>query len=209
VHALQSASFPGEEYNRALQRVTDRFSARGAVPSQPNGSALLRIRTNENALGSDGRWEMREFHLSSETGSLVPATLQQTPDASLRGSARLLSFLESNSTSILRETHAVPALFDGAPFQAGAVINELEPWEVKSAADPEVRHLFSQNTCDGCHGGETNTSFFHIFPRVAGEQSRLSSFLTGASERDPATRLARTYNELARRRQLLEDIVCN
>jgi hypothetical protein len=208
VHALQAAPFPSESYNAALQTLTERFAARGVAPKLPNGSALLRIRTNENALARDGRWEMREFHLSSETGLLTPAPLEQTPDVSFNGSSSLTRFIQANQASILTETHEVPAMLDDKPFEAGALINKLDYWKSTGISSEELRHKFSLNTCDGCHGGETATSFFHVFPRSAGSQSQLSTFLTGAVERDPSTGEARPYNELARRRQLLESIVC-
>jgi hypothetical protein len=209
VHALQAAPFPSDAYNQALQTLTERYTARDAMPEPAHGSALLRIRTNENALGRNGQWEMREFHLSSRTGGLEPAPLAQTPDASFNGSARLARFIDANEASILRETHEVPATLDDTPFQAGALINRLDYWQTTGITSSELRHKFSLNTCDGCHGGETATSFFQVFPRNAGTQSQLSSFLTGEVSRDPSTGKDRTYNELARRRQLLEAEVCD
>jgi hypothetical protein len=46
-----------EPYNAALQALTDRFTAPGAIPSRPNGSALNAVRTR------DTDEEMREFIL--------------------------------------------------------------------------------------------------------------------------------------------------
>ena len=208
VHALQALPFPSEAYNSALQRLTDRFSARGVAPDRPHGSALLRVRTNENSLGRDGRWEMREFRLSARSGALEPAGLALTPDRSWNGKAQLARFIDDNAPGILREAHNVPISLEDQPFQAGSLINELGHWDARGVHDPEARRLFSLNTCDGCHGGETFTSFFHVFPRGAGEQSALSGFLTGLVVRDPVTGSPRTYNELHRRRQLLERVVC-
>ncbi|HKP62745.1 MAG TPA: hypothetical protein VJV78_38680 [Polyangiales bacterium] len=199
VHALSEQAFPGAGYNAALQALTDRYATR---------DALLRIRTNENALGRDGRWEMREFHLSPETGALVPAALAQTPDTSFNKSPLLARYMKDNRESILRETFETPAVLEDAPFAAGALINQLDYWQAPDISDPELRHKFSLNTCDGCHGGETFTSFFHVLPRPEGLQSRLSSFLTGSVVQDPETGIDRSYNELARRRQLLERDVC-
>jgi hypothetical protein len=39
-------------------------------------------------------------------------------------------------------------------------------------------------------------------------QSRLSAFLTGGVVRDPQSGIERRFNELARRRQLLERSLC-
>jgi hypothetical protein len=198
LHALQDQPFPSEAYNAALEAWTARFDAGG----------LLRVRTNENDLGRDGRWEMREFQPAAKTAALVPAPLAQTPAAVFNGSDELARFILANQASIETELHDVPALWEGAPFEAGALINNLEFWTAPGQITPELRHTFSINTCNGCHGGETGTSFFHVFPRQAGQPSQLSDFLTGVTRRDPATGEPRTYNELARRRQLLERVVC-
>jgi hypothetical protein len=194
LHALQEQPFPSEDYNAALEAWTSRYGA------------LLRVRTNENDLGRDGRWEMREFRPGSK--SLQPAPLAQTPQAAFNGSEALGRFILANQPSIETELHDVPAQWDGASFQAGALINNLEFWNAPGDIPPELRHKFSVNTCNGCHGGETGTSFFHVFPRQPGEASQLSDFLTGVTKRDPTTGEPRTYNELARRRQLLEQVVC-
>ena len=52
-HALGALPFPSEEYNAALQAITERFAGRGAMPGRPNGSALNQLRTNEIDLGGD------------------------------------------------------------------------------------------------------------------------------------------------------------
>lgn len=206
VHALRELPFPSEAYNQALQALTERYTARGAG-HVIEGPDRFRIRSDENALGRDGRWEMREFHLD-DAGDLRPAGLQQTPDVSWNGTSMLAEFVRANATSILSERHEVPATLADAPFQAGALINNLEYWK-SPGLDAELRHVFSLNTCDGCHGGETGTSFFQVFPRQAGKPSQLSTFLTGEVGRDPDTGAERRYNELARRRQLLEAVVCD
>ena len=71
----------------------------------------------------------------------------------------------------------------------------------------EARHKFSLNTCNGCHGGETQTGFLHVFPRSPGQVSSLSGFLTGETVTD-IRGVTRRLSELLRRRQLLEKVVC-
>jgi hypothetical protein len=88
------------------------------------------------------------------------------------------------------------------------VFNLIDFWEAPGINNPEARHKFSLNTCDGCHGAETGTEFLHVFPRVVGEQSRISGFLNGITVEDPTTGEPRRLVELARRRVLMEDIVC-
>jgi hypothetical protein len=206
-HALQSLPFPSEQYNAALQAITDRFTARNAVPSMPNGSSLIDIRTNEFA--AVPIWQLREFRISPTTGGLLPAMpVFQTPDESFNGSELLGRFINANETAILSETHEVPLTFEGQPFATGSVFNQIDFWEAPGINNPEARHKFSLNTCDGCHGAETGTEFLHVFPRVVGEQSRISGFLNGITVEDPITGEPRRLVELARRRGLMEDIVC-
>ena len=65
----------------------------------------------------------------------------------------------------------------------------------------QQRHLFSLNTCNACHAGETRTPFTHINPTKAlGAPDMLSGFLTGITVTDPAAGApTRTFNDLARR----------
>jgi hypothetical protein len=208
VHALQALPFPSEAYNQALQAITDRFSGHNVLPDMPNGSALIDIRTNEIVLSQRGVWQLREFHISPTTGFMDPATLFQTPDFSFNNSAVLGRFINANEATILSETHEAPLVFEGAPFQTGAVFNNIDFWNAPGITNPEARHKFSLNTCNGCHGQETQTAFLQIQPRSQGQVSSLSGFLTGETVSDPVTGAERRLGELKRRRQLLESVVC-
>jgi hypothetical protein len=64
------------------------------------------------------------------------------------------------------------------------------------------------NTCNGCHGPETGTSFLMVFPRVVGEEAALSQFLTGVTVFDQFAGMPRTLNDLARRQASLGSLVC-
>jgi len=208
VHALQALPFPSAEYNDALQELTDRFTGRNVLPGAPNGSALIDIRTNEIALSLDGQWQLREFRIDPESGLIAPHTLFQTPDASFNNQAPLGRFLNDNEAIILTERHETPLLFEDVAFTAGAVFNNIDFWAAPGITNPEARHKFSLNTCNGCHGAETQTAFLHVFPRAAGQQSTLSGFLTGTTVFDPTSGQERRFSELARRRGLLETLVC-
>jgi hypothetical protein len=207
-HALQAQPFPSEAYNQALQAITDRFTGRDAIPSNPNGSALIDIRTNEIDLSLDGQWQLREFHISPTTGFMDPATVFLTPDSSFNFSERLGRFINQNETAIVAETHEVPVTFEDAPFLGGSVFNNIDFWNAPGITNPEARHKFSLNTCNGCHGAETQTAFLQINPRSPGQASVLSGFLSGETVFDPVTGMPRRLAELARRRQLLESVVC-
>jgi hypothetical protein len=205
-HALGALPFPSEAYNAALEALTDRFVRRGAMPGRPNGSALAALRTNEIALAFP--WELREFTLNA-AGRLVPSPVLLTPDLSFDGSPDLAEWVNANEAAILGETHVVPATLKGRPFLAGAVFNELQGWRGDGIRNPEARHKFSLNTCNGCHSAqETNTFFLHIGNRFPGEESFLSSFLTGTTVFDPVTFEPRRLNDLGRRNRDLATLVC-
>ena len=206
-HALGALPL-SEDYNVALQALTDRFAGRGARPSHPNGSAISAVRTNEIDFGEDGNWELREFGLSPTSGMLVPRPVELTPDASLNHSDTLARFVNANAGAILADQHTVPDLVEGQPFRAAASLNDGPIWSATGILDNEARHHFAVNTCNGCHAIETGTPFIHIGPRLKGLPSRLSGFLTGITVSDPITGEARTFNDIARRRADLGSIVC-
>jgi hypothetical protein len=204
-HALSAHPFPSEAYNAALQALTERFTGRGKAPGRPNGSALATLRSNDFALVR--AWQLREFRLDSD-GFLKPAPVKLTPDQSFNFSETLTQYVNGNESSILAERHVVPELFNGAAFLGASIINSgFSAWSV-AGVNPEARHKFSLNTCNGCHGAETATGFLHVGPRFPGEESFLSGFLTGTSVFDPNTGGVRSFNDLARRRADLEGIVC-
>jgi hypothetical protein len=207
-HALRALPFPSEEYNAALQAVTERFTAHNAAPGRPNGSALAQIRTND-FFALSFAWEFREFHLDATTGMLVPATVAQTPDRSFNFSSQLGRFVLANEPVILTEKHAVPPLFEGVPFQGGNVdASDFFTWQVPGVS-AETRHRFARNTCNGCHTqSETGGAEFQVRPRFPGQESGLSGFLTGADVNDFSAGVTRHFNELGRRGRILHDLVC-
>jgi hypothetical protein len=205
-HALSSHPFPSEEYNAALQALTAQFAGANIAPGQPNGSSLAQLRTNEIALGPE--WELREFHLSPTTGFFQEAGDALTPDLSLNGTPTLADFVNQNAATILTQLHTVPPTFENQPFQAGSSLNPLTFWSAPGIKDNNARQLFSLNTCNGCHGPETGTTFLHIAPRFPGQVTQLSGFLTGITVQDPVTGVPRTFGDLAARKQGLTQLVC-
>jgi hypothetical protein len=204
-HDLGGLPF-GEGYNAALQAITERFVGRGARPGHPNDNAINAVRTNEIAFGPI--WELREFHLSPISGRLEPAPVDLTPDFNFRNTTTLASYINANQDAIIAERHTVPALFEGRPFQGGAVFNDLGAW-LAPGVDPEARHHFSLNTCNGCHSSdETNVPFLQISPRFPGGEATLSPFLTGTTVTDRVTLRTRSFNDLRRRNIDLTAIVC-
>lgn len=227
-------------YNNALQAITDQFTAAGVAPHKPNGSALNQLRTNEVELllgvSTNPVWELREFRIGGDPpgaanpGQLEEVTVKQTPDLSLNRTPLLTAYVNSNTPSILTETHNVPLTFQWQPFRGGSSLaprNPLAAVDVNTHWDNppggpfitnrQARHKFSVNTCDACHTGETNTVFTHIKPAPFGTEAKLSGFMNGITPGtnvvpfkvvDPADGApTRKFNEFRRRRIDLDILV--
>ncbi|MBK6690368.1 MAG: hypothetical protein IPG45_38230 [Deltaproteobacteria bacterium] len=204
-HDLGALGASTAAYRTALQAVTDRFARRNAQPTRPNGSAISQVRTNEIALAAP--WELREFRLNAN-GALVEVTTALTPRDALNGSAVLRDFINQNANAIVNNRHGVPLSIGATPFRAAASQNNIDFWNAPGISNANARHVFSLNTCDGCHGAETATGFLQIQPRVANQVSALAGFLTGITVADPVTGTNRTFNDLGRRATDLRSLVC-
>jgi len=200
-------------YNAALANLTQQVVVRNAAPRKPNGSAINQIRTNEEWLRYP--WELREFHLMGSGPSAN--RLQGQPTALTPGDAHndtpvLRDFINANTPAILANTYGVPLTFPAAstPFLGAFPWISTVPnayWRAAGIGDNEARHTFSLNTCNGCHGRETNTGFAHIR-----ENGALSPFLsTGMSVpstpygvSDPVSGASRQFFEILDRSQRLD-----
>jgi hypothetical protein len=205
---LSTSPLGSAAHRTKLQAITDRFTARNAGPGRPNGSSISQVRTNEVALAFP--WELREFRLTT-SGQLRMAPVALTPantTPNFDNTATLATFLTQNSAAIKAQTHQVPLQFNAAPFEGARVVNNIDFWKAPGITDSQLRHSFSLNTCNGCHGRETNTVFLHVRPRAAGAVAGLSGLLTGVTVTDPVTNVARTFNELASRATILKNFLC-
>jgi len=203
-HNLGTIPF-GPNYNAALQKVTDLFTLINASPAKPNGSALNQARTNDFFLAAP--WELREFTLQPTGGpvaGLLMSTVAQTPANARQNTALLANYVNVNTPAILANTYVVPLNWAATPFRGGASTHTINfnwdgpPAACTSIANPNARHNFSLNTCNGCHGAETNTIFKHVQPRAAGVPSALSGFMTGIATVDMCG-LPHVFNDIARR----------
>lgn len=215
---LQNHPLGSPAYNAALQAITDQFVSAGADPAKlPNKSALNQLRTNEIALA--GPWELREFKLfndDSDAGHLRQVTVKQTPDFDFDRQPVIADYVNANTADIILSRHQVPLEFpSGQPFLGGAAPTPggffwdgppVPPGPAITSR--EARHIFSLNTCNGCHAGETNTGFTHISPAPFGSSAPLSGFLTGIDVIDPADGTpSRHFDDLQRRAQDLDNLV--
>jgi len=191
----------GSNYNQALQSITDQFTLCGTDSSKPNLSSLDRIRTNEITLSpSPARWELREFLLNS-TGQLQETTVSQHPADKYNAQTvnaevqRMVDFVNQNTQTIKSGHHIVPLTWEGFPFLGGSAHIKGAPtgeppnvdhWDGTNSSNPSTfivdntsRFFFSENTCNGCHAGETQTGFTHVDTVFFGKEASLSGFLTG------------------------------
>jgi hypothetical protein len=228
---LQNLPLGSPSYNAALEAITDQFAAANADPSKPNGSALNQLRTNEIALAPP--WELREFQITPNH-QLTTVTVKQTPERSdtTQGglpplffqngpkNALLVTWINSHAAAIAANHYTVPNTLPGnIPFLGGSSPNNIDFWNATSntpqIVSEKVRHEFSLNTCDACHGAETQNSFRHIVQGVTGPAT-LSGFLTGTTVTVPVSPSTQTipsgpnpmymYNDLLRRAQVLSQI---
>jgi len=223
--ALSQISLGSTAFNTALQALTDQFATAGADPSKPNGSALNQFRSNAfpGIAHSVEKWELREFHLFSKRGApaqLNPVSVAQTPDASYDGTRGFLgqdgsgplapqlgTWITSNvigaPNPLDAPAYTVPAKYpcgsaSCASFRGGAIFNNREFWRAPGPSNSQL-NVFSINTCDGCHGQETQINFVQV------DKGLLSAFLTGETVSDPrVSSISHTYSDLLRRKQVLE-----
>lgn len=239
-------------YNTALEAITIQFTGAGAGgASKPNGSSLNQIRTNELAIGSP--WELREFNIDKASHQLFLTTVKQEPAekfnrlafpvATVADQTILANYVNANTADILANTYEVPLNFAAVPFLGGKAHTETPGhfWDAVatpaagSITNDNARHVFSINTCSGCHGGEGRTQtgnlindpagvshqpFLQIAPQPFGTKATLAAFLTGDPAQpdglfkitDPANRPAgspavRGFNDLQRRAEDLEAFI--
>jgi cytochrome c553 len=211
-HNLGTIPF-GPNFNAALQKITDQFTLIGASPLKPNGSALNQARTDDFFLAAP--WELREFTLQPPAGPPAPlliSTVGQTPANGHQNTALLANYANVNTPAIVANNYVVPLNWAAVPFRGGASTHALNfdwdgpPPACTSIANANARHILSLNTCNGCHGSETNTIFKHVQPRLAGAASALSGFLTGIGTVDMCG-TPRPFNDLARRQVDLCNLV--
>jgi hypothetical protein len=201
-HSLGALPLGSATYRSRLAAITRKFTRRGAFTGRPNDSAISQVRTNEIALAFP--WELREFRLTT-TGQLRMAAPALTPANNLDNSATLAAFM----TAIKAQTHTVPLSFQSKPFQAASVTNNIDFWNAPGITDSTLRQRFSINTCNGCHGAESSTSFLDVFPRNPGQEAQLSGFLSGVDVVDPVTgSTTRRFADLNRRANGLKAFLC-
>lgn len=227
-HDLGSHLVIDKEYCKELATLTERFTRRDAMPGKTNGSALNRIRTNEQNLsagtelgGLGGVWRLQEFVLDGTSKRFIGTLTKQTPPTDLAQSQLLADYINAEEAAVLRQKHEVKSPYQGVQFLAQqSVIPDASraiwaPLDVDGnllVKNPLARFYFAFNTCNGCHGAETETVFSHIQPRPKDEPSELSRFLEdkpppGAWRGDRHRPELKQLKEITLRQQIMADIL--
>ncbi len=203
---LSSMAVGSAPYNAALQALTQQVVLRNTMPAKPNGSAINQIRTNEIMLA--GPWELREFRLfagSAPPSHLIQTTMALTPGDLRNNQPNFANYVNVNTAAILANTYVVPLVWMAQNFLGG---NSQVPapattfWNGPGIVNPNARHKFSLNTCNGCHAREVNTFFTHI-----NEFGGLSPLLSGPlTVNDPVTGTPRSFDEMLMRSNHLSSV---
>ncbi|QEC66987.1 hypothetical protein FRZ67_06640 [Panacibacter ginsenosidivorans] len=201
------------EYNAALEDITNRYTLWGSAPGRDSKIALDAIRTNELEFapedGSIKRYEFREFNLMidperklfQKTVGQIPRDLYnaQVDNPDVRA---MVNWINNNKRPIINDAYVIPDSINGQPFLGGHAQILGEPvgqptgiyhWDgIQTKNNPAriknttARHVFSRNTCTGCHAGELQTFFTHVDPVFFGTEATLSGFLSGTAGRGGA-----------------------
>jgi hypothetical protein len=191
---------------------------------------LMRIRTNDGAFGKvrefrEFRWTARGFDAAPLAGTpreiffrkgtmenrwmarwlrvqgtekVTATTARDDPQNEIPN-----SFVLPSSVRVRGKMEPVVAHI--APVPGNSAAYHWDGWGTRRQG---LRRAFSTQTCCGCHCGDTNTEFFHIGPRIRGEETKLSKFLRTDGTRwravDPKTRRSFLSAEMELRKELFE-----
>lgn len=213
-------------FKTKLQEITDVFTARNAMPSRPNGSAINQIRSNEIVLNSP--WQLREFRMNS-SGAMLPAPTAVSPaHDSVNQSQALRDFIAQNP--VLNTTNdtvpwfnlKTPDVFGTSFFNGGQANQSFSPgntgdfgtWSLSATENQDTSVAvdnFGLLTCNGCHTDNkkrTDQAFYQVSPFNANNSAdgtgRLSLFMTQGDDIKGGRRPA----ELTRRATDMGNLFC-
>lgn len=210
-------------FNAKLQEITNVFTARGAMPGRPNGSAINQFRSNEILLNAP--WQLREFRLNS-AGAMLPAPTAVSPNhAAINQSQALRDFIAQNP--VLNATNntsffnlQTPDVFGTSFFNGGKAdqsfnagnTGDFATWSLSATENQDTSVAvdnFGLLTCNGCHTDNkrrTDQAFYQVSPFNPGPDGtgRLSQFMTQGDD----TKGGRRPAELTRRATDMGTLLC-
>ncbi len=196
-------------YLTKLETLTESVVTHNAAPAKGNGSALNQIRTNENALDPNLRWELREFALKDEdfvadmdtpsNGLLRPHTVALTPDDGVYNPSTPPAFHPSVDTFVMNTVRPavklspapnncsasfkMPARIGGVGFRGGnSLVSPPTHWvaDVDSTVADQACARF-QFSSNTCNGCHRadTATVFTHVDPLSSIPVTLSNFLTG------------------------------
>lgn len=217
---------------KEVKSVIDHIMDRRARDRMP----LLRIRSNDGVGGAQR--EFREF--AFEKNTLVPQLLLTSPkeeffDRKSAENRHLVKWLEDEKAQALTEWReqirlnrdpAHPPVMRSVTLPDTILVQrksvkthgfisvaaeENTHWDGRGMNDEILRREISVQSCCGCHCGDTNTSFYHVAPRDAGEAAQLSTFLRtdgrSWSLTDPASKHRLRSSEMEDRKEFFANLL--
>jgi hypothetical protein len=210
-------------FNAKLQEITDVFTARNAMPSRPNGSAVNQFRTNEIALNAP--WQLREFRINS-AGAMLPAPTATSPaHDSVNQSQAMRDFITQNpvlnaTTDTSFFNLKMPDVFGTSFFNGGQANQSFSPgntgdfgtWSLSATENQDTSvpvDNFGLLTCNGCHTDNKTRAdqpFYQVSPFNPGADGtgRLSQFMTQGDSSKGGRRPA----EFVRRATDMGNLLC-
>jgi hypothetical protein len=197
---------------------------------------LLRVRANDGVGGAVR--EFREFGFDDK--GLTPVVLANSPkeeffDKNSPNNRQLTRWLEGDAKDAQiawqkalrdnKDPNRLPTLRPVVlPLQievnhqlinvSGFTSVAKDPgthWDGWGMGNETLRRDISLQSCCGCHCGDTNTAFYHIAPRAAGEASTTSAFLhtddRSWSLKDPGSLKRIRSHEMEDRVKFLESLL--
>lgn len=173
-HALGQHATYDTAYKDELVTLVNTVTAR--TSTRMNGSNISQVRSVESALF--WVWQAREFRLGPD-GKLHHSTVANTPSLTLNNAPQVEAFIKANADLVRNDMHVFPS------EMLGGAIAVQESWSFPNL-DPELKRVFGQTTCNGCHATENTANFkepFQMSPMRQGI-AKLSIFLHDPAKPD-------------------------
>lgn len=165
-------------YKVKLEAMTESFAV---------AEKLRFVRTNDFVFAPI--WELRNFTYDSIARRLVATPIPGTPHSDFDTTKRseLEVWIISQSLTSRDTTLVLPSTMQTT---VAPLPSEFYTWLEGSRVPTPARRIFAQQTCNGCHGIETETRFTHFFKDSFQEVTKTSDFLARELEKRNADLIA-------------------
>lgn len=233
---LNLSTLSGSGYNSALQTLTEEVVNSGRL-LKVRTNEFIDAQTRQRMTEFEPNATTKYLQHTALQQSAVMALANSTPGAMTDPLGTYMIANETNlaanafdeeltstATQLPIGNYLVPNKFPGTNTWFRGAVNTTGVDEASDVfdADPpnpdvafgKARWQFSVGTCTGCHGADTQTFSFHVFPRdpLSGAPAFLSNFVNGTYTTAPDSQWpglipSRTINEMVRRENDLRNLV--